>query len=152
MKQPTKASLTRLKRLARYLAGTQSARDVLMELGTDYDQHEAFLRVWSDSDWAGDAKDRKSQSSLQIEVDGCPLYSASRKQKARAHSNGEAEYNAAASAASEAMLSEKSCCSLSWKFGQNSCWIVQPHVAYADVKVWEPRVICQLKFFGNSSW
>ena len=46
----------------------------------------------------------KSQSSLQIEVDGCPLYSASRKQKARAHSSGEAQYCAAASAASEAML------------------------------------------------
>ena len=46
----------------------------------------------------------KSQSSLQIEVDGCPLYSASRKQKARARSSGEAEYYASASAASEAML------------------------------------------------
>ena len=46
MKQPTKASWTRLKRLARHLAGTQSARVVLMELGTDYDPHEEFLRVW----------------------------------------------------------------------------------------------------------
>ena len=46
----------------------------------------------------------KSQSSLQIEVDGCLLYSASRNQKARAHSSGEAQYCASASAASEAML------------------------------------------------
>ena len=84
MKQPTEASWTRLIRLARYLAGTQSARVVLMTPGTDYDPHEAFLRVWSDSDWAGAAKDRKSQSSLKIEVGGCQLYSASRKQKARA--------------------------------------------------------------------
>ena len=97
MKPPTKASRTRLKRLARYLAGTQSARVVLMKPGTDYDPHEAFLRVWSDSDWAGDVKDRKSQSSLKIEVDGCPRFSASRKQKARAHSSGEAEYYGAAS-------------------------------------------------------
>ena len=89
---------------ARYLAGTQSERVVLMKPGTGNDPHEAFLRVWSDSGWAGDAKVRKSQSSLKIEVGGCPLYSASRKQKARAHSSGEAEYNAAASAASEAML------------------------------------------------
>ena len=43
MKQPTKASWTRLQRLALYLAGTQSARVVLMKPGTDYDPHEAFL-------------------------------------------------------------------------------------------------------------
>ena len=59
MKQPTTASWTQLKRLARYLAGTQTARVVLMKPGTDCDPHEAFLRVWPDSDWAGDAKDRK---------------------------------------------------------------------------------------------
>ena len=56
----------------------QSARVVLMKPGTDYDPHEAFLRVRSESEWAGNAKDRKSQSSLKIEVDWCPLYSASR--------------------------------------------------------------------------
>ena len=77
MKQPTRASWTRLKRLARYLAGTQSAKVVLMKHGADCDPHEAFLRVWSDNDWAGSAKDRKSQFSLKIEIDGCPLYSAS---------------------------------------------------------------------------
>ena len=75
-----------------------------MKPGTDCDPHEAFLRVRSESEWAGNAKGRKSQSSLKIEVDWCPLYSASRTQKARAHSCGEAEYYAAASAASEAML------------------------------------------------
>ena len=45
MKPPTKAPWARLKRLARYLAGTQSARVVPMKLGTDYDLHGAFLRV-----------------------------------------------------------------------------------------------------------
>ena len=75
-----------LKRWARYLAGTQPARVVL----TKPDPHEAFLRVSSDSDCAGDAKDRKSPSSLKIEFDGRPLCSGSRKQKARAHSSGEA--------------------------------------------------------------
>ena len=74
-----------------------------MKPGADCDLHEAFSRVWSDSDWAS-AKDRKSQSSLKIEVDGCPLYSEPRKQKARAHHSGEAEYYAAVSAISEAML------------------------------------------------
>ena len=79
MEQPTKASWTRLTRQARFLAGSRSARVVLMKPGTDYDPHEAFLRVWSDCDWARNVRDRKSQSSLKIEVDVCPLCSASRK-------------------------------------------------------------------------
>ena len=33
-----------------------------MKSGTDHDPHEAFLRVWSDSGWAGDAKHRERQS------------------------------------------------------------------------------------------
>ena len=89
MKPPTKAPWTRLKRLARYLAGTQSARVVLRKPGTDYDPHGAFLGVWSDNDWDGNVRDRKSQSSLKSEVGGCPQYSASRKHKPRAHSSGE---------------------------------------------------------------
>ena len=104
MKQPTLHSLKRLKRLARYLVGTQSARVVLRRPGPDYEQNVAFLRIWSDSDWGGDHRDRKSQSSVKVEVDGCPLFSASRKQKARAHSSGEAEFYAAAGATSEGML------------------------------------------------
>ena len=105
MKPPTKAPWTRLKRLARYLAGTQVSESCTHEnLEQTYDPHLAFLGVWSDNDWAGNVKDRKSQSSLKSEVDGCPLYSASRKQKPRAHSSGEADYYAAASATSEAML------------------------------------------------
>ena len=44
-------------------------------------------------------------------MDGCLLYSASRKQKTRAHSSG--EYYAAASFASEAMFSRD------WKLGHN---------------------------------
>ena len=72
IKQPTKASWMRLKRLAR----EPSQRVVLMKLGTGYDPHEAFLRVWSDSDWAGGAKDKKNQSSLKIEVGGRPLDSS----------------------------------------------------------------------------
>ena len=46
-----------------------------MKLEADCDPHEAFLRVWSVSYRAGSAKDRKSQSSLKIEVGACPLYS-----------------------------------------------------------------------------
>ena len=35
----------------------------------DCDPHEAFLRVWSDSDWAGNVKDRKSQLISKTEAD-----------------------------------------------------------------------------------
>ena len=117
MKQPTKASWTRLKRLARYLA----------------DPHEALLRVRSDSDWVGKVKDRKSQSCLKIDVDGCPLHSASRKQKARGHSSFEAEYYAAASATSETMLIREVLLVMGLEVRTESCWTVQQHVAHVDV-------------------
>ena len=45
MKHPSKASWTRLKRLARYPAGTQSATVVLMKFGTDYDPHQIMIGV-----------------------------------------------------------------------------------------------------------
>ena len=52
----------------------------------------------------GTSRTGKSQSSWKIEVKGCPLNSASRKQKARAHSSGEAKYYAAASATCETLF------------------------------------------------
>ena len=80
----------------------RSRRKSRISCARDQDKpRKAFLRVWSDSDWAGSVKDRKSQSRSKTDVDGCPLYSALRKQKARARSSGEAECYAAASAASE---------------------------------------------------
>ena len=60
-----------------------------MKPGADYDPHVACLRVWSESDWAGNAKDGKNYSNLKIEVDRCTLCSASRSQKARAPSSRE---------------------------------------------------------------
>ena len=64
-----RAPWTRLEHLGGYLARTQSAKVALMKPGADCDPHEAFfLRVWSDNDWAERAKDRKSHSSLKIEI------------------------------------------------------------------------------------
>jgi hypothetical protein len=94
MKDPKENTMKRLKRTVRYLKGTDSARVVLHRPAPDHEDGVAFIRVWSDSDWAS-ASDRKSQPSTKIEVDGCPMFSSSRKQKARAHSSGEAEYYAA---------------------------------------------------------
>ena len=120
-----------------------------MNPGTDYDPHEAILRVWSDSDWAGDAKDKKSQSNLKTEVDGarCISHHANRKHvRTRV-------------AKLSIMLQQRPPVRhvdrrnlFVHGTGTNSCWTVPPHVAYADVKVWESHVICQRKFFGYSSW
>ena len=77
---------------------------VLLTLEQTMPRMVHFLRVWSDSGSAGNVNDRRSQSSLKIEVDGCLLYSASSKQKSREHSNGGVEYYAAAPTTSEAML------------------------------------------------
>ena len=46
---------------------------------------------------------RRSQSSVHIEVDGCPLHGASRRQNATATSSAEAEYYVACAALSEAI-------------------------------------------------
>ncbi len=69
---------------------------------SDGDVEFATLMIWSDSDWAGDST-RQSQSSLRIEVDGCPLFSTPRRQGAISDSSGEAEYYAGGRAASEGM-------------------------------------------------
>ena len=54
-------------------------------------------------------RERQGQKkSLKIEVDGCPLFSASRKQMARAHSSGEARHHAAASATGETIVDPRS--------------------------------------------
>ena len=59
-KKPMKASWARLNRLVRYMGRTPSARVVIMKPGADYDPHVACLRVWSESDKAGNAKDGKN--------------------------------------------------------------------------------------------
>ena len=104
MKAPTTVSQLQLKRLARYLAGSARAVNVLNRPSDEYEQDVATIQVWTDSNWAGDTVSRQSQSSIKLEVDGCPMYSCSRRQLALAHSSGEAEYYAGASGASEAML------------------------------------------------
>ena len=92
-----------------------------MKPGTDHDPHEAFLRAWS--------------------------IPASRKQKARAHSSGEAEYYAAASDAGGAMLIREVLLFTGVEVRTELLVdsLLQPHVACADVKLWEPHVILSTK-------
>ena len=56
---------------------------------------------YSDSDWAGDRSPRKSQRSGDVEVDGCPLTSFSRRRSCVATSSGMAEHCAMCSTAEE---------------------------------------------------
>ena len=99
---PTASSMKRLKRLVRYLSGTMDMA-VVMRRPFNTKPGVATLNVYSDSDWAGDTLTRRSQSSVHIEVDGCPLHGASRRQNATATSSAEAEYYAACAALSEAI-------------------------------------------------
>ena len=64
----------------------------------DAGQHR--IEIFSDSDWAGDKRTRKSTSSGTFFLDGQLIFSFSRTQKTVSLSSAEAEYYAAASAVS----------------------------------------------------
>ena len=105
MKQPRESGWALAKRVCRYICGTEDAYVWLPRpRESDYDYGVCVLDVWSDSDWAGDRRDRRSQSSIVLEIDGCPAFGASRRQAIIAGSSAEAEFYAAAGALSEAML------------------------------------------------
>eukprot|EP00959_Pyramimonas_sp_CCMP1952_P074707 1560733-Pyramimonas_sp.AAC.1 len=59
------------------------------------------LVAWTDSDWAGDAKERKSLSSAHIAARGCPMLGISCRQDAQSLSSCEAEWRAGARGLSE---------------------------------------------------
>ena len=52
------------------------------------------LEVWTDSDWAGDMKERKSQTRVHLTADGCPMMGISCRQNVQSLSNCEAEWHA----------------------------------------------------------
>eukprot|EP00959_Pyramimonas_sp_CCMP1952_P276430 5778579-Pyramimonas_sp.AAC.1 len=61
------------------------------------------LVAWTDSDWAGDTKERKSQTSVHIIVRGCPMLGVSCRQDAQSLSSCEAEWHAEAQGLSEGL-------------------------------------------------
>ena len=98
---PKESHLTCVKRILRYLEGTQ-------ELGLWYPRgNQEFLWAYSDSDHAGYKTDRKSTSGQCAFLGGCLVSWASKKQTCVSLSSTEAEYIAAAS-----------CCASFWK---NTC-------------------------------
>ena len=75
-----------VKRIFRYIFGTKT-------LGIKFKQSDVFnLTGYSDSDWAGDVKDRKSTSGFVFMLGGGPISWRSRKQTIVAVSTCEAEY------------------------------------------------------------
>ena len=88
---------TAVKRVLRYVCGTK-------ELGIKFDGTKPLVgHGFSDSDWAGDVKDRKSTSAYVFMMAGGPVSWCSRKQTAVATSTCEAEYIALSSACKESI-------------------------------------------------
>ena len=93
---PTKEHWTSVKRIMRYLKGTQN-------YGLLYKKVNSNTVGFSDSDWAGDIDDQKSTSGYIFQVGGTAISWRSRKQSCVALSTAEAEYIALSHAAQEAI-------------------------------------------------
>ena len=92
---PLKEHWTAVKRIFRYLKGTQ-------HLGLKYTNNETTeCAGYCDADWAGNIDDRKSTSGYLFSLSGAPVSWRSKKQSCVALSTAEAEYVALASAAQE---------------------------------------------------
>lgn len=90
MSRPTKLHFLAVKRVLRYLKGT-------LDYGIWYKRGSvAELKVFTDSDYAGDVEGRKSTSSYTFMMSGGAVAWSSKKQSVVALSTTEAEYIAAA--------------------------------------------------------
>ena len=98
MSRPTVRSLAKLKRIGRYLLGRPRSVQLFR-----WQPLPTTLDVFSDSDWAGDRKTRKSTSAGCVMMGGHALKSWSKRQQVIALSSAEAELYAATRAASEAI-------------------------------------------------
>lgn len=96
--EPTKVHFSAVKRIMRYLKGTQ-------DLGLLYHKHSTALSCvgYSDADWGGSLDDRKSTSGYVFQWSGAAVSWRSRKQTCVALSTAEAEYIALSAAAQEAL-------------------------------------------------
>ena len=99
MKSPTKGSMIKLHRLARYLKGTDTYGVWLPKTG-EMDK----LVVHSDTDWANCKKTRKSCACGIFVVGGCLIYSYARSLQMICLSSGEAEFNGGVAACSEGIF------------------------------------------------
>jgi len=99
MASPKASSLSKMKRLARYLLGAPRQPIMFQPCVEDFPE----MLVYSDSDWAGCLRTRKSTSGGGVDIPGGILKTWSSTQASIAQSSGEAEYYALVRAASEAL-------------------------------------------------
>ena len=86
--KPTKQYWTAVKRIMRYLRGTQNYGILYTrDCATD-------VEGYSDADWAGDVNDQKSTSGYVFTISGPAVSWKSKKQTSVALSTAEAEYMA----------------------------------------------------------
>jgi hypothetical protein len=98
---PSSVHLTAAKRVLRYLKQTAHLR--LVYSGSAHDHDGTSLEGFTDSDFADDITDRKSQGAYVFRVLGTAISWQSRKQNMVALSTTEAEYMAFTEAAREAL-------------------------------------------------
>jgi hypothetical protein len=113
MSGPKPSSWKKLKRLARYLL--EYPRLVWI-FGKGEDSEPNVIDVYSDSDWAGCLKTRKSTSGGVMSISGGGVKSWSSTQATIATSSGEAEYYALVKSAAEALGLKSLAKDLGWEF------------------------------------
>ena len=107
MAKPTRASMRKLKKLARYLKGHPR---MVQKIKTHEDANDkGEITVFVDSDWAGCTATRRSTNGGCIIFGGACMKTWSTTQGVVALSSGEAEYYAAVKGASEGLGFQAAC-------------------------------------------
>ena len=104
-----------MKRLARYLLEHPEAVITFGTAGGDRDR--SLIHVYSDSDWAGCPRTRRSTTGGILTVDGGVVKTWSSMQTTVAQSSGEAEYYAMVRAAAEALGLQSIMKDMGWSAG-----------------------------------
>ena len=106
LKNPTALEMRQLKRLLRYVKGTEDMATVFEVHGNKREGETTFkkLEVFTYSDWACDRLTRKSTSGAVIMAEGMRLHAHSRGQATVALSSCEAEVVAASEGIKKALL------------------------------------------------
>ena len=92
------ADLRRLRRLGRYLLGTQQL-GIMIRKSNDPEHLDAY----TDADWSGDSINRKSTSGGVLKVGSATLREFTKSQSCQTLSRGESEYYAAVSTTAESL-------------------------------------------------
>jgi hypothetical protein len=112
MAAPTEKSMAKMKRIARYLLNHPRVI-ICFRAGDETD--DEIIDVFSDSDWAGCKKTRRSTSGGAMLVSGGLVKTWSSTQSIVAQSSGEAEYYALVRAAAEALGLQSILTDLGWR-------------------------------------